>query len=166
MTSANARDFNDEQYQALDQVVGENFTRLQQDADHEIDLVDGAVNDAFKSGAFGQDRNTVAVRDRIVHEGNDLKTALTQVHDDVAAARGRDRDPVIMLRLLCREQGASQKFYRWLRNASELAGLAWADAHHGDGVEGKFLNEMIQTHEAIQDTTQTSIEGVVGFINP
>lgn len=48
--STPAEDFTDDQFQALDRLLGDNLTSLQADADKNIDSVLAAVDEAYEGG--------------------------------------------------------------------------------------------------------------------
>jgi hypothetical protein len=163
--SAHGEGFNDEQFQALNGLLGSNAASLQEDADKRLDLVLQALGEAYQGSSYHDNKAAESVRTKITQEAAALKTAIAALQKEVAANHDRANNPAVMLLLLSKEQSINFKIYRWIRTAVEFNDLAHASSGSHDDLTGEFLGKMINNHETVDDVLGSSMQAIAMLLS-
>ena len=160
---AGGGEFSAGQKDLLDHIVDTGLAGLgQQPTQMETMLTNVAA--AYTASGYDKDPTAREIVQHLRDEAVRLKEEIAQLTAFISRHRAESGNPVVMLLLLSREQGAGFHVYHWIRTATELTDLADAAAHRHDALVARFTTAMITTAEADQETFDTAIQGLTGVL--
>jgi hypothetical protein len=153
---ARAEPVRSDQLREIDTFVNDSLAMLQHDADKNIDTALDALADAYKGSVYAGHSDTEAVRHRLIEAGSKLKGDVAALQTEVKAMDRSRR--VASVVILSKAQATNIKITRWLWRVTEISDLALANARRDGGDASKFLTSLMETHDALQDTTEQAIQ--------